>query len=500
MSIERYDQNGYPIFIFDDDPIEHGSKKGIYKIASRGDVIAKVIFEDCAAIENQCKRFLELGNEERDHSETTFEFSWPKALLYDEQKRFCGFTMAAFYSLVPLSSLHHSGSKLLKSKQDNHWRSCHEAGLHLAQAMVDLHHKEIFSHEIIEDNLMLSSKGQLVWLGVDNLSDRESDAASLWASLPSDKKYRKLQTWDAFSLGITLFKLLMQGHHPFQGQWRGKGHVNTLDHRTMNGLTPYHRRNRSLVRPPRNAPLYDALSPELISLFDRLMVLGTHNPTQCPTPQEWVEAFTQTLHNLPIRRPKKALPNPPEPPPFPVEPIDKPLTFLRRNRFMLALAFLMLLGAIFLERRYSEQQYINLQTKIRNTISATLKSSKDVGEAVLRVNTAAKRLKNSIDLAAISTRYNINIKEDEELLQKEKERLDQFLVAYKNGIEYLCAFSPGDVTQANQDYLEKEGGDPKVSLRIKLLETHVQHCDTLQSNSWESSIIDNFKSVLATYP
>ncbi|MBF0133052.1 MAG: hypothetical protein HQL75_10760 [Magnetococcales bacterium] len=495
MSIERYDQTGYPVFL-EDQPIEHGSKKGIYHIASRGDVIAKVIFEDCAAIENQCKRFLELGNEERDRTETTFEFSWPKALLYDEQKRFCGFTMAVFWGLNPLSSLYRSGSKLPKSEQESHWRSCHEAGLHLAQAMVDLHHKQIFSHEIIEDNLMLSSKGQLVWLGVDNLSDQESDAASLWASLPSDEKYRKLQTWDAFSLGITLFKLLMQGHHPFQGHWRGKGHVNTLDHRTMNGLTPYHRRNHHLVRPPRNAPLYDALSPELISLFDRLMVLGTHNPAQCPTPQEWVEAFTLTLHDLPTRRPKKALPNPPEPPPFPVEPIDKPLTFLQRNRLMLVLAFIMLLGAIFLERRYSEQKYIG----IRNIVYSTLESSKDVGEAILRVDNATKRIPMSRELAAISTRYDADVKKDEERLQKEKERLGQFLVAYKNGIESLCAFLPENLTKANQDYLEKEGGNQKVSLRIKLLETHVQHCDTLQSNSWETSIIDDFKSVLATYP
>jgi serine/threonine protein kinase len=98
---------------------------------------------------------------------------------------------------------------------------------------------------------------------------------------------------DAFSLGVLIFQLLMEGNHPFRAQWLGKGDPPPLEERIAVGGFPYTSTPGVPVRPPKYAPDLDLLHPEISELVRRCFIDGHRDPRLRPEASAWEWAITE---------------------------------------------------------------------------------------------------------------------------------------------------------------------------------------------------------------
>ncbi len=104
-------------------------------------------------------------------------------------------------------------------------------------------------------------------------------------------------THDLFALGVIIFQLLMDGHHPFEGQWQGPGEPPSLDERIRQGMCPYTADGHPLLLPPPGVSL-DTLPPVLADLVRRCFGEGHSNPALRPAALEWESAINQAEQTL----------------------------------------------------------------------------------------------------------------------------------------------------------------------------------------------------------
>ena len=102
---------------------------------------------------------------------------------------------------------------------------------------------------------------------------------------------------DRFALAIHIFRMLMNGCHPFicERQLPRAGSApapKSIDKRVENGETPFFRSIPNHVA-PQYAPDIRTLPPYLCDLFRRAFVDGHANPSDRPTPGEWEQALTR---------------------------------------------------------------------------------------------------------------------------------------------------------------------------------------------------------------
>jgi hypothetical protein len=105
---------------------------------------------------------------------------------------------------------------------------------------------------------------------------------------------------DAFALAVLLFQLLMEGYHPYAGQWVGGGDLPEIPKAIQLGLYAY---GNSAVTPPPGAPALSALEPGLADLFKRSFAATSAIFRTRPTGAEWARALATVrqdgMANLP---------------------------------------------------------------------------------------------------------------------------------------------------------------------------------------------------------
>lgn len=104
---------------------------------------------------------------------------------------------------------------------------------------------------------------------------------------------------DCFALGVHLFMLLMQGHHPFSGSCTSSCNCKgapTIQSRIKAGCFFYSVRKK--VIPPPTAVPFDMLHPQLQGLFLRCFEDSLQDPAARPSAQEWRKALEDTMNEL----------------------------------------------------------------------------------------------------------------------------------------------------------------------------------------------------------
>ena len=110
------------------------------------------------------------------------------------------------------------------------------------------------------------------------------------------------QSSDLFSLAIHIFRMLMNGCHPYsiERQNRPIGSApapKPIDKQVEDGKTPFFMSIPNF-RAPSYAPEINALPPYIRALFFRAFVDGHSNPTARPTIQEWKNALNRYQANI----------------------------------------------------------------------------------------------------------------------------------------------------------------------------------------------------------
>jgi len=221
------------------------------------------------------------------------EIIWPLDLVQGEDGSCSGYTMKQVRNKLPLESLMNPaickqidfGSRL-RMAANIAWMvaELHAAGFVLG----DLSASNILSHANTTVSFIDADSMQLFYQG-----RRFPCCVGRVEYLPPELHDKILATverridQDYWALGVCVFQLLMEAHHPFQGKWLGSGHRPPLETRIAEGWWPYSDPPPKDWRPRMHAPPFNVLHPLLQDAFRQCFQLGHSVPGKRPTAEAW---------------------------------------------------------------------------------------------------------------------------------------------------------------------------------------------------------------------
>ena len=256
--------------------------------------------------------------------------AWPTGMLLDEQNHPAGFTMPALDPSQYRSIFNYfnpqARSRLPRTPDD---QTLNRIAANLAAAMAALHHAGHVIGDVNELNTMVGPQHQVTLVDADSMQVRDPETGRLWRCTKGRDDYTppRLQGTtlrdhdrtpddDRFGLAVLIFKLLMNGQHPFASTSPLEAVANiTLAQKIRQEYYPY---NESGHTPQEHRPsvpyqhAWQDLDFNLRHLFRRAFdpdarVLGAR-----PTPEEWQEELLRTSRN-PAPRRRRPTPTTPRP-------------------------------------------------------------------------------------------------------------------------------------------------------------------------------------------
>lgn len=189
------------------------------------------------------------------------------------------------------------------------WRDRVEVAENLTRAVAVLHDGDVVIGDFRGRNVLTWGDGRVTLLGCDRMQvvDAESGrrfpcVAALDACTPPELVLGSLTSTirtsssDIFPLAVQLHLLLLQGGHPFRGQWRGRGDRPAEHLLAQDGLWAY-AGDRRLDPDPDAVPL-TVLPETLQQYFRAAFVDGARNPRARPPAQEWLTALVRLRESL----------------------------------------------------------------------------------------------------------------------------------------------------------------------------------------------------------
>lgn len=239
-------------------------------------------------------------------------FAWPTALLSDSQGRLMGYLMPHIRQAVPILTVFNPRRRAETLPQFDQ-RYLYRVARNLAAALGALHSRGYVVGDLNESNILVTPSALVTLIDTDSFQVREPRGERTYThycpvakieytppelqGIPLSKVIRSTEQ-DAFSLGILIFQLLMEGSHPFRAQWLGPGDPPPIEERIRIGGFPYTAAPACPVRPPKHAPDLTLLQPELAELVRRCFVDGHNDPSLRPDPPTWERAIAQAEKSL----------------------------------------------------------------------------------------------------------------------------------------------------------------------------------------------------------
>lgn len=171
------------------------------------------------------------------------------------------------------------------------WKGLHRTARSVAETVTAIHAKGNVIGNWDEKNIFVQSTGLVTLVNIDSSRDSvgkpEYLAPEFQGKPPS--KIELTEKHDCFALAVVIFRLLMEGTHPFEGS----GEPPELAKRIRQGLFPYSLTGNASVQPPALSVPFDVLHPEIQQLFHACFVEGHFHANRRPQAADWVNALQQ---------------------------------------------------------------------------------------------------------------------------------------------------------------------------------------------------------------
>ncbi|MCO1658982.1 hypothetical protein [Pseudonocardia humida] len=228
--------------------------------------------------------------------------AWPEDAAY-VSGRFVGFVMPRVDTAGAVA-VHD-----VATSRAGTWRHRVAVAESLARAVALLHDADVVLGDLPERNLLSWGDGWVTLLGCDRMQvvDPGSGRRFPCRAEPDGSRAPELMhasmgstlrtsSSDIFSLAVRIHMLLLHGGHPFQGQWRGRGHRPAQHVLAGDGLWSY-------AGNPKLAPLPDAVPLEVLpqalrQYFRAAFVDGARRPQDRPPAHQWVAALMALRESL----------------------------------------------------------------------------------------------------------------------------------------------------------------------------------------------------------
>jgi serine/threonine protein kinase len=306
-----YDCQGTPLTI--GNVIGRGGEAVVYRINDRPTWLAKIY--EPAPRPNYADKLawmVEHPPSNPTHSINHSSLAWPVELLYGPGNQLAGYLMPYIQQAVPVLVVFNPRRRTETLAQFDR-RYLHRAARNLASAVGTLHASGYVVGDLNESNVLVTTTALVTLIDTDSFQVQKPNGSQVvtYACPVGKQEYTppELQgkalastvrsyEQDAFSLGVLIFQLLMEGNHPFRAQWLGKGDPPPIEERIALGGFPYTSAPGVPVQPPKYAPDLDLLHPEISELIRRCFIDGHLDPRLRPEASAWERAIAKAEKSL----------------------------------------------------------------------------------------------------------------------------------------------------------------------------------------------------------
>jgi HEAT repeat protein len=245
--------------------------------------------------------------------------AWPRAVLYHDaaQQQFAGYMMA----LVDTSRYREAhryfdpADRTRICGEEFTWRHLLATAVNLVMVVHAVHAKGHSIGDLRETNILISPSAKVCIIDCDSFQVKDPGTGRIFPTRVGSPEYlppeflpgltfrsplrdeAAQRNADLFALAVLVFRLLMDGTHPFQARGPLVRNAPATPDKIRLGHFPY-REGLKGVTPPEFAPPYQRVPEPLQQLFFRAFVPGHRNPSIRPKAQEWYTALLYEFSRL----------------------------------------------------------------------------------------------------------------------------------------------------------------------------------------------------------
>lgn len=244
---------------------------------------------------------------ENAQAETKHTVAWPKALVYDEHKKFVGYTMPSILKAPELHLITNPSNR--KTKDEISLQNLYLIAYNIAIIFDSLHKNNIVVGDISSKNILVNDDTGVAMVDCDSMQITE-DNGTVYKCKVGTPEYTspelhgkdlatQLRTvnHDCFGLAVIIFQLLMQGNNPFSGRQdiHDEEIVDLTNHCKINHIFPYDTMtpNKSIMV-PLMAPDFEKCIPvNMQKLFKQAFTTDLR-----PTAEMWKKELGSALLSM----------------------------------------------------------------------------------------------------------------------------------------------------------------------------------------------------------
>ncbi|MEJ7810806.1 MAG: TonB family protein [Gemmatimonadaceae bacterium] len=232
--------------------------------------------------------------------------AWPTDVLWTTESatRVAGFVMPRVRGMRPMFEFYNPRSRRRHCPLFT-YEYLHRSARNVAVAVAGVHARGHVIGDLNESNVLVGDSALATLVDTDSFQVREARGqlhrcpvgkAEFTPPELQEKAFATVDRTpehDLFALGVLIFQLLMEGAHPFMGEYQEDGEAPPLEARIAAGHFPHAGEATIPYLPPRHAPPFDALNPALCALFARCFREGHSLPGARPSAIAWQGALRE---------------------------------------------------------------------------------------------------------------------------------------------------------------------------------------------------------------
>jgi serine/threonine protein kinase len=303
-------------------PGKTGGEGSIYKVKEEPFLCAKIYHRNKLnpEIKNKIEAMIKNPPGEnlagRSGSLRSSSVSWPVESLYDSCKddaEFLGFTMPLVdTSLFREAHRYYDPDDRIKYLGGSFsWLYLLTAAFNISYVTAALHEKGHKIGDMSASNILIARTAAISIIDCDSFQIQDKNTKKTYYTkvatgdfLPPELMGRNFRDEnidryysDLFGLGVIVFRLLMNGFHPYQARGKKVSGLPTIEQKILAGNYPYGRENADLL-PPKNSLPYEIIPQGIRDLFRCCFIEGHGNLHRRPKASEWAEKLKTELSGV----------------------------------------------------------------------------------------------------------------------------------------------------------------------------------------------------------
>jgi len=236
--------------------------------------------------------------------------AWPTELLYaGKGKKFAGFLMPKI-EFGPTIFAIYNPLKRQNTVPGFNWMYLFHTALNLSRVIEAIHYKNYVVGDLNESNILVKSNALVSIIDTDSFQVRGANRQVYRCMVGKEDftppelqgmsldKINRLPQHDNFSLGVLIFRILMEGQYPFAGILKANLQLNEPEqfYCLKKGIFPYVR--NPVASPPLLSPSFDSLPPDVKDLMIRCFMVGHAHPKARPSAADWAQVLEKAEKTL----------------------------------------------------------------------------------------------------------------------------------------------------------------------------------------------------------